>query len=415
MKTIAPAKNGYEDGLAAGKLAADHWQPGSTTRLEKWKETLLEAPNRNLGHLDTTDGMAVFDGLTRNDMLDRAADVHRRKMEAFPGTEGFPEIAGMDQYLEERPKGFAAGAGIDVREVYLDLYWKEMFFAYLAPRRAGQWGDCSECFLPNTARGPLLGNGRDDIMAWYTDEPFGQSWPPPLKAPTPGQMVTIPAAVDGEGYRHHGNVNEVGLCLETGGGALYEYEEKREEEQFPAPVLALVMRCCATTLEAVEMLTRYNLHWGGCNMVIGDASGMGALIEKSKYHYGVRLSDRNVLVSTYGGCDDEDMRRLCDTANPYFRYYERRVGVMRQIFGEAEAGDGLSMQALWDSMLHHDEEAAGCQHRETMPRGVELFTHVGTAILPAEGVRLTRQIATEKGEVRYPCSVPALESRWRFA
>ena len=415
MKTIAPAKNGYEDGLEAGKRAAGNWQPPTTTRLEKWKEALLEAPNRNLGHLDTTKGMAIFDSLSREDLLARAVELHRRKMDAFPGTEGFPEIAGMDQYLDERPKGFAAAAGIDVREAYLQIYWKEMFFEYLSPRRAGQWRACSECFLPNTDRGPLLGSGRDDIMAWYTDEPFGRSWPPPLRAPTPLQSVTVPPAAEGEGYRRHGNVNEAGLCLETGGGALYEYEEKRELEYFPAPILDLVMRCCGTTIEAVEMLTRYNLHWGGCNLVVGDRSGNGALIEKSKYHYAVRMSDRNVLVSTYGGCDDEDMRRLCDTENPYFKYYERRVGVMRQILDEADAGAGLSLQTFWDSMLHHDEEAGGCQHRDKMPKGVELFTHVGSAILPEEGVRLTRLIASEKGEVRYPCSVPDQESRWVFA
>ena len=415
MKTIAPAANGYEDGLGVGEQVAGRWQPAVTTRLEKWKEALREAPNRNLGHLDTTTGMAIFDGLSREDLLARAADLHRRKMDAFPGIERFPEIAGMDQYLDDRHRGFADGAGIDVREAYLEIYWKEMFFDYLAPRRAGQWEACSECWLPRTDRGPLLGNGRDDIATWYTDEPMGQDWPPPLQPPALASTVAVPAGPAGDGYRRYGQVNEAGLCLETGGGALYEFEVKREEEYFPAPVLDLVLRCCSTTIEAVEMLTRYNLHWGGCNLVVGDTSGMGALIEKSKYHYAVRMSDRNVLVSTYGGCDDPDMRRLCDTANPYFRYYERRVGIMRQILDAAVAAGVPTIDDFWASMLHHDEAAGGCQHRDCMPPGVELFTHAGTAILPEEGRRLSRSIATEKGEVRYPCSVPERETCWIFA
>ena len=227
-----------------------------------------------------------------------------------------------------------------VREAYLEIYWKEMFFGYLAPRRAGQWEACSECWLPRTDRGPLLGNGRDDIATWYTDEPMGQDWPPPLQPPALASTVAVPAGPAGDGYRRYGQVNEVGLCLETGGGALYEFEVKREEEYFPAPVLDLVLRCCSTTIEAVEMLTRYNLHWGGCNLVVGDTSGMGALIEKSKYHYAVRMSDRNVLVSTYGGCDDEDMRRLCDSGTPLFKYYERRLQVMKEIVAAAEADVG---------------------------------------------------------------------------
>ena len=29
----------------------------------------------------------------------------------------------------------------------------------------------------------MLGLGRDDIMAWYTDDPFGVSWPNPVEQP----------------------------------------------------------------------------------------------------------------------------------------------------------------------------------------------------------------------------------------
>ena len=183
-------------------------------------------------------------------------------------------------------------------------------------------------------------------------------------------------------------INEAGLCRENGGGALYEFEPVRDEVYFPVDVLDLVLRCCDTTLEAVELLTRYNLYWGPCNCVIGDAEGTGALIEKSTYHYAVRLSDRQVMVSTYGGCDDEDLRKLCDQTTPYFKYYERRLVVMKQVLAQAEAGDGLNLQAMWDCMLHHDPEAPGVSaHRNPSnwsgavhPRGLGLVSGQGLEV-----------------------------------
>ena len=162
--------------------------------------------------------------------------------------------------------------------------------------------------------------------------------------------------------------------------------------------------------ELVGMLIRYNVHWGPCNCVVGDAEGNGVLFEKSRYHYAVRMSDRNLVISTYGGCDDEDMRKMCDLTNPLFKYYQRRLGVMKEILAAAEAGDGIDGEVFWKAMLHHDAEAPGCQHRDTMPPGVELFTHVAAYTLPAEGRSFRRVMARDTGRVLYPCSVPVIET-----
>ena len=415
MRQLEPTKNGYEEGLAAGKKVAGSWTPGGTTLLAKWKKTLLEAPQALLGGKDETELVRELDKWTREDQLACAADLHRRKLDAFPDVKRFPEIAGMDQYQEEYPKGYADEAGIDVREVYLGNYWRDLFFHVMkGGSLASQGGACSEAFFPKTPHGPMVGNGRDDTMSWYTDDPFGTSWPPSYQAPAAPETKEVGPQDEGKGYRVNETINEAGLCRENGGGALYEFEPVRDEVYFPVDVLDLVLRCCDTTLEAVELLTRYNLYWGPCNCVIGDAEGTGALIEKSTYHYAVRLSDRQVMVSTYGGCDDEDLRKLCDQTTPYFKYYERRLVVMKQVLAQAEAGDGLNLQAMWDCMLHHDPEAPGCQHIETLPTGVELFTHEASAWYPAKGWKFKRRFATENGTVRWPCSVPDQETRWRF-
>ena len=134
-------------------------------------------------------------------------------------------------------------------------------------------------------------------------------------------------------------------------------------------------------------------------------------IEKSKYQYAVRTSDRDFLISSYGGCDDEGLRRLCDTKTRIFKYYERRLAVMKQILAEAAADGGIDGDVFWRAMLHHDENAPGCQHRDNMPEGVALFTHVAGYTLPAEGRSFRRVIARENGEVLYPCSVESIEPR----
>ena len=68
----------------------------------------------------------------------------------------------------------------------------------------------------------------------------------------------------------------------------------------------------------------------------GAADGHGALFEKSKYDFAVRTAQGEPLTSTYGGVDDDKLRALCDTSNPLFEYYERRVGAMRRLLAEGD-------------------------------------------------------------------------------
>ena len=398
MREVVPATNGYEEGLEAGKQVAGSWKPSRLTLPEKWRAATIEGPNAcGVGRKDLNEILADLERWSREDLLEYAADLHRRKLDAFPDLKTFPELEGMDQYEDEYPRGYAEGAGIDIREVHLEKHWMEMYLLALGGGRLSIH-NCSQCYIPNTPNGPMLGLGRDDIMTWYTDDPFGVSWPNPVERPN---QITDPPESN----------PDFGVCLATGGGALFEFEEDRGEAIFPAPVLSLVQDYCTTTEEAVEMLIRYNDYWGPCNCVVGDAEGKGALFEKSKYQYAVRTSQGEPLTSTYGGCDDEEMRRLCDTDNPLFKYYERRVSVMREILAEGEAKGGIDGEIFWNAMLNHDEEGAGCQHRETMPRGVELFTHVAYYVLPAEKRSVGRAIARDKGRVLYPCEVPIIEVR----
>ena len=121
-----------------------------------------------------------------------------------------------------------------------------------------------------------------------------------------------------------------------------------------------------------------------------------------------------MLITTYGGCDDEDMRRLCDSGTLLFKYYERRLRVMQEIVAAAEAGEGLDLEVYWQAILHHDPQAPGCTHLETRPEGIELFTFGAFAQLPREGRSFRRLLARDQGSLRYACDNPAVESRYCF-
>ena len=258
---------------------------------------MREAPDAVRGERPVVEVLADMERLTQEDLLAHAAALHIEKMGALPDLHVFPELEGMDCYLDEQARGFAAGAEIDVREVFLARYWKEMFF-YFCGGGSLAADHCSEFWFPHTPNGPLLGKGWDDVMTWYGDNPF----PVPPAHPGEPPVQKIPPQDKSRGFRRSGTVNEMGLCLDNSGGASYEYEEKSDKTLFPVPVNELVLSCCATTLEAVEMLTRYNIYWGPCNLVAGDGQGMGGALRE------VELELRPAHEQPQ--CADHHLRRL---------------------------------------------------------------------------------------------------------
>ena len=91
---------------------------------------MREAPDAVRGERPVVEVLADMERLTQEDLLAHAAALHIEKMGALPDLHVFPELEGMDCYLDEQARGFAAGAEIDVREVFLARYWKEMFFYF---------------------------------------------------------------------------------------------------------------------------------------------------------------------------------------------------------------------------------------------------------------------------------------------
>ena len=93
----------------AGRAVAGHWQPSSTSRLVYWIETIKEAPTIICEDRKFEEAMRDLQRLHQADLLVLAADLHQRKMDALPDLKIFPELAGLDEYLDEQAKGYAVG------------------------------------------------------------------------------------------------------------------------------------------------------------------------------------------------------------------------------------------------------------------------------------------------------------------
>lgn len=411
MLEIERPTDGFAKGLADGEKRQVNWCRAVTSSVEKWREAARDYPGFHALCSDSRAEASGLDALSQESLLEQAAVLHREKMDALPDTRLYPELGGMDQYLDESAAGFARGAGIDVREVYLRRYWRELWHLNVSGRRVpNDVGQCTEHWFPETPNGPLLGKGWDDVMTWYVDDPFPQP-PDPPEAPA---LQEIPPNAEGQGFRKNGTSNEVGMCWEQGGGAYYEKEPERGAAVFPVDVPGMVLQRCATVHEALELMMRYNIFWGPTNAIVGDVEGNGALVEKSKYSYAVRQTSRNVLVTTYGGCVDPDMRALCDTESAVFKYHDRRLEVMKRIVDNAAVTRGLNEQVYWESVLHHDPEAPGCTHRETRPAGIELFTFGAFCVFPRECRSLRRIVSRDGDGLRYGCQNPPVHSRWKY-
>jgi hypothetical protein len=262
--------------------------------------------------------------------------------------------------------------------------------------------------------GTVVGKGWDDEFAWYGPGSFRRPSKPSSSAVN---IIRQQSGGSVRGYLSAGLINEKGLSFDCGGGADYEYEPPSDVTLFPAPVREILMVSCATVDEAVELLTRYRGYWGQRNSVVVDANGDWALIEKSRHGIHATRGHNGFVVTTYGGCDSEPMRRLTDTTSDLFRFYQKRLAKMREIGAAAESAGRLGIEALWDMVLHHDPEAPGCVHKDTRPMGIAMvfFGCFGTEYRVEDdgsvhGRQHRRTIIWEGDEITWACKAEPVVS-----
>ena len=128
MNQVKPRTNGYEKGLEEGKQVAGHYTPPVVADIECWRSAFDDSPSILSIGRTPEEVRAQLQSLTQEDVNAHARVLHARKMAEFPDLEKFPELEGMDEYFDAHARGYAEGAGIDLGQHVLGLYWPEIFF-----------------------------------------------------------------------------------------------------------------------------------------------------------------------------------------------------------------------------------------------------------------------------------------------
>ena len=191
--------------------------------------------------------------LTESEHVERLKRLHRERLDAVPDLSRYPELRGVRDLVEARWRGWCDGAGLN--ETQLAVRCTCRLYVDRCLLRLGLPG-CSCVYFPRSDHGPIFASNLDSSPA----EAFG---PPVWRA---------------------------GKHFMSGGVSAGIYMDELSPEIFPAPVHDLVEHHCTNTEEAVEIYTRYNYFWGGCNFVIVDRNHTLAMIEKSSCRIGVRYS-----------------------------------------------------------------------------------------------------------------------------
>lgn len=403
MNIVEVTNDGYANGLRQGR-ASKPWKTSRLTETTRWVECLQEAGNYYSHHPKEV-LIASVQQWTRDDALAYAEWLHRQQMDALPDLATFPELQGVDQYLDDEVRGIAEGAETTVAEVCLERYWREVLWHACGKPPQRPVANCSEIVLFDPDGHPIIGKGWDDIHTWYDPKDY--------KAPPKTFEMSLTRQAEGRGYSHIGPVNEKGVAWEQGGGPLYA-EPWPDDILFPVPTVDILLRHCATTDEVVELMTRYADFWGPCNAVAVDANGNTALFEKSRTRCNIVRGQRKAVFTTYGGCEGADVQEMTDPSSDLFRFYRGRMKRMAQTVERDEGR--CTVQTMWDMLLDHDPDGVGstCQHLDNRPPGVDLFCMGAIVTSVGEGRCLRRTISYEGDQIRYACQNAASEGRFHW-
>lgn len=395
MRVIRWTSSGYENGRIAGYR--DRQRIGDLVEIVDpagWQETARASRNQSLAPWARH--------WTRGDFLDLALLLHRQSLTGLPPLDRYPELRGMDQYMADYVRGLVDGSGHSLEDIIWSQQYRHVYNFVHTPTQAepalpSVAAGCTTIAFARTEQGPIIGFNMDDHVGWGDKSPrFGE--------PT---LHLMPAD---RGYSHVmglGWFNERGLCIHR---SSHTYPNEPESvERFPVNVEDLVLRHCATVSEAIDMFGRYAAFGGPSNLVLVDAEGTAAAVEKGKTHCAVRWADdRGVVFATSGVALEPETRRFMDTDAENYR---ENLARYRRIETVVTAGS-LTVEHMWEVLADHHPTDFVCKHFDRVPPGAlgTLQQHVA---LPAQSRWFVRQYDPETHQ--HPCTFEPTEHGWTFA
>jgi hypothetical protein len=204
MRIVTLYRSGYRNGYREGEAVCGRWQPPAGSFAAVWQQQIAEEADCRGGWDDELRAtQARLDRWTPEASLRCAEEVHAHRLGHLPDLSRYPELRGMDQYLDDYYHGYADGADISFPEALLQTYWYDVK-ALAMGRAAGnlrtpaQEG-CSELIMARTPYGPIVGQGCDDWPPQYPPDAFTA----PLR-PSPPEEPVLYVYEDDEGVRAPG-------------------------------------------------------------------------------------------------------------------------------------------------------------------------------------------------------------------
>ncbi len=168
-----------------------------------------------------------------------------------------------------------------------------------------------------------------------------------------------------------------------------------ERRQGGAPVLfllPLLAEQCRTVEDAVALCDRFEVPMHGMSVLMGDATGDVAILEKHVAGQTVRRpAGPDAAVWETNHCLGKELAGKDDPASPYLDNSHARVSLLRRMEKEVER----SLEGLTRMYRTHDDPVGICQHGQA-----GLHTDSGIIICPGK-----RTMWATEG---YPCSHPFL-------
>ena len=424
MKIRKIQKNGYDNGASLAKA----WRadglvlyPGSG-RAELGYLLSNEESSRKLGYAAATEGVnvnllqrwekyAIEQG--NNKILERirawdekkllgaVEKVQQKALAQKFDRRRYPEIQGLAAYRSAEAKGIAGVLGVDHRRVLLcngdyGGYIRRMVIEGWESESSEE-GRCTTIAFKGSPKGPIIGRNLDaEIVALAGLQGHGE----PVVFQYPEEM----------GYSHENTtcVNSEGLALQ-GSSIAYPQEPESPLSLVGMDIQDLIMRFCKNVTETLDLIERYNPFFGPTNLLVVDAAGDAAAIEKTKNTFAVRKTDADWIFTTDGAAVEEKTRKLQGDDTPAYQFALQRHQLIEKLLKkEAKAP---SVEAMRRIITDHTMPSPVCKHLDKMPSFYPLVTLYSFILVPQEKVYYFEVI---RSGPTYPCQQEPVKYSYAF-
>ena len=147
----------------------------------------------------------------------------------------------------------------------------------------------------------------------------------------------------------------MGLTIQ---GSSIAYAHEQTDAGFWVDIGPLVLRCCSTTAEALDLIDRYSTMTGPSNLVLIDGDCDAAAVEKSKNTYAVRRTDTPWIFTTDGVAVEEKTSAIQGQTSLH-EFHVARHRMIERLLNEHESNP--SVDAMRRIMARPHAAVAGVQ------------------------------------------------------